>query len=106
MVRSGSPAPRRHPGARRLLGIALSPGGIRLACAIVNVIDRFIHPSLTLALHQVASIIPGRIGEGLVVEAKSRFVSPTARSRPYRATLCSVTRVMSSSCSHLSPVKE
>src|SRR5215207_6762479 len=39
----GSPAPRRHPGARRLLGIVLSPGGIRLACAIVNVLDRLIH---------------------------------------------------------------
>ena len=32
---SGSPAPRRHPGARRL-GIVLSPGGIRLARAVVN----------------------------------------------------------------------
>jgi hypothetical protein len=32
--------------------------------------------------------------------------SQVARRDGYRATLCSVTKVMSSSCSHLSPVKE
>jgi hypothetical protein len=35
VVRSGSPAPRRYPEARRL-GILLSPGGIRLGWAVVN----------------------------------------------------------------------
>ncbi len=34
-VQSGSPAPRRHPGARRL-GILLSLGGIRLGQTVVN----------------------------------------------------------------------